>query len=284
VRLPGGERLNRYWDESDQPREESYREDVEAAKLSKQPPAQFYHNVRAAAASGWDFSTRWFGPDMQLSSIHTTDLVPVDLNCLLLVLEQTLARASRAAGQPAEASQYRQKAVARAAAIQRYCWDAQNGFFVDYDLPQKKLATVRTLASVFPLAYGVATPAQAKAVASRLQSEFLRPGGVLTTTNASHQQWDAPNGWAPLQYLTVAGLHRYQLPALADTIAHRWTTLNVRVFNRTGRLLEKYNVEDLSRTAGGGEYPLQDGFGWTNGVLLKLLNEQRDREQRRKSL
>lgn len=284
VRLPDGERLNRYWDESDQPREESYREDVEAAKLSKQPPAQFYHNVRAAAASGWDFSTRWFGPDQQLSSIHTTDLVPVDLNCLLLVLEQTLARASRAAGQPAEASQYRQQATARAAAIQRYCWDAPTGFFIDYDLSKKQRASIRTLAGVFPLTYGVATPAQAKAVASRLQSEFLRPGGVLTTTNASHQQWDAPNGWAPLQYLTVAGLHRYQLPALADTIAHRWTTLNVRVFNRTGRLLEKYNVEDLSRTAGGGEYPLQDGFGWTNGVLLKLLNEQRSREQRRKSL
>jgi alpha,alpha-trehalase len=62
VKLPTGAVLNRYWDESTQPREESFVEDVTAAKLSKQPAAQFYRNVRAAAASGWDFSSRWFQP------------------------------------------------------------------------------------------------------------------------------------------------------------------------------------------------------------------------------
>ena len=92
VRMPQGELLNRYWDSSDQPREESYAEDVTAAKLSKQSPAQFYQNVRAAAASGWDFSTRWFGPDARLGSIQTTDIVPVDLNCLLYYLETTIAK------------------------------------------------------------------------------------------------------------------------------------------------------------------------------------------------
>jgi alpha,alpha-trehalase len=44
------------------------------------------------------------------------------------------------------------------------------------------------------------------------------------------------------------------------------------VFKQTGKLLEKYNVVDTKLTAGGGEYPLQDGFGWTNGVLLHLIN------------
>jgi len=37
--------------------------------------------------------------------------------------------------------------------------------------------------------------------------------------------------------------------------------------------MEKYNVMDLQLVAGGGEYPTQDGFGWTNGVLLKLLQQ-----------
>jgi alpha,alpha-trehalase len=134
---------------------------------------------------------------------------------------------------------------------------------------------VHTLAGVFPLAFGVATPAQGKLVAQHLQNEFLRPGGLLTTTNPSGQQWDAPNAWAPLEYLSVVGLRRYQQQALADTVAHRWTRLNVRVFNQTGKMLEKYNVENTTLLAGGGEYPLQDGFGWTNGVLLKLLNEEK---------
>ncbi len=38
-------------------------------------------------------------------------------------------------------------------------------------------------------------------------------------------------------------------------------------------MVEKYNVMDLNLQGGGGEYPVQDGFGWTNGVLLRLLSE-----------
>ena len=45
----------------------------------------------------------------------------------------------------------------------------------------------------------------------------------------------------------------------------------VAAYRRTGKLMEKYNVVDPSLAAGGGEYPGQDGFGWTNGVLRKLL-------------
>jgi alpha,alpha-trehalase len=272
VRMPGGELLSRYWDDSDQPREESYREDVEAAKTSPQPPAEFYRNARAAAASGWDFSTRWFVPGQGLGTIRTTRLVPVDLNCLLLTLEQTLARAAHQAGDSSEAPRYRQRARARAAAIRRYCWDDKAGFYSDYDLDARQPTPARTLAAVFPLAYGVATPAQAALVAGHLRREFLRPGGLLTTPVASGQQWDAPNAWAPLEYMAIMGLRRYGQQALADTVAYRWMRVNVRGFAQTGKLLEKYNVEATGSAAGGGgEYPLQDGFGWTNGVLLTLL-------------
>ena len=72
---------------------------------------------------------------------------------------------------------------------------------------------------------------------------------------------------------------RYQQQPLADTIAHRWVRLNSRVFAQTGKLLEKYDVLNPNRPAGGGEYPLQDGFGWTNGVLLRLLNREQPRSR-----
>lgn len=276
VRMPGGELLSRYWDDSDQPREESYREDVEAAKTSARPPAEFYRNVRAAAASGWDFSSRWFVPGQGLGTIRTTRLVPVDLNCLLLTLEQTLAMAAQQAGDSAEAPRYRKLAGQRAAAIRRYCWDAKAGFYSDYDLDKRQPTPARSLAAVFPLAFGVATPAQAGQVAQHLRQEFLRPGGLLTTPVPSSQQWDAPNAWAPLEYLAILGLNRYGQNALADTVAHRWQRVNLRGFQQTGKLLEKYNVEATGTAAGGGgEYPLQDGFGWTNGVLLTLLDAAR---------
>ena len=274
VRLPTGALLNRYWDESSQPREESFAEDVAAAKKSKQPAAQFYRHVRAAAASGWDFSSRWFGAGGGLGSIQTTDLVPVDLNCLLYNLEITLAEAARVAGQPAQARGYAAKAAQRKTALLALSWDAQAGWFQDYNWRTRQRSRVRSLAGVFPLAFGLATPTQAARVGAGLQASFLKPGGLVTTLSRTGQQWDAPNGWAPLQYLAIEGLARYQQQPLADTIAHRWVRLNRRVFAQTGKLLEKYDVLDPSRPAGGGEYPLQDGFGWTNGVLLRLLNRE----------
>jgi len=137
---------------------------------------------------------------------------------------------------------------------------------------------VRTLAGVFPLAFGLASTAQAVRVGTTLKTNFLKPGGLVTSLTQTQQQWDAPNGWAPLQYLAIEGLTRYEQRPLADTIARRWMGLNRRVFAQTGQLLEKYDVVRLNRPAGGGEYPLQDGFGWTNGVLLRLLNRYRVEE------
>jgi alpha,alpha-trehalase len=273
VRLSQGELLNRYYDSSDQPREESYAEDVAAAKRSSQPPAQFYRNVRAAAASGWDFSTRWFGADGQLGSIQTTDLIPVDLNCLLYYLETSLAKTYRLQGNAAEAAAFLAKAQSRKKAILAYCWDAKAGWFVDYNFRLRQRSTQQTLAGVYPLEFGIATQPQAKLIATGLQRDFLKPGGLATTRSGGGQQWDAPNAWAPLQYMAIDGLERYQQATLARTIATRWIGLNREVFNQTGKLMEKYNVVDTKSKAGGGEYPLQDGFGWTNGVLLNLINK-----------
>ncbi len=273
VRLPGGAVLNRYWDASTEPREESYAEDVAAQRLSPQPAAQFYRNVRAAAASGWDFSSRWFGPAGTLGAIQTTDLVPVDLNCLLYRTEQLLARSYELQANAPRAREFRALAARRRQALLQYCWSPRLGWFVDYNWRLGRPSAHQTLAAVFPLAFGLATAPQARQVAAGLRTKFLRPGGLVTTLAATHQQWDAPNAWAPLQWLAIEGLARYGHRDLARTVAQRWTALNVRVFAQTGKLLEKYNVVDTKLTAGGGEYPLQDGFGWTNGVLLKLLNQ-----------
>jgi alpha,alpha-trehalase len=94
---------------------------------------------------------------------------------------------------------------------------------------------------------------------------------VVTTLKETNQQWDAPNGWAPLQWLTIQGLRNYGYDNLARNIALRWISLNVKVFKETGKLMEKYDVVHIRKPTGGGEYKGQDGFGWTNGVLLKLI-------------
>ena len=101
--------------------------------------------------------------------------------------------------------------------------------------------------------------------------QLLKPGGIVTTIRESGQQWDAPNGWAPIQWIAIRGLRDYDKSILARTIACRWIFNVSAVYARTGKLVEKYDVMNLDRASGGGEYPLQDGFGWTNGVMRELM-------------
>ncbi|WP_183565687.1 alpha,alpha-trehalase TreF [Mucilaginibacter sp. SP1R1] len=272
VRMPGGELLNRYWDDSDKPREESFKKDVDAAKTTQQKPGDFFRNIRAAAESGWDFSTRWFDSSDKLETIETTDIIPVDLNCLMYHLELSIARSYQLQGKGSQYKIYQNKALQRKKAIQKYSWSAGTGWFMDYNWKLNRITPHQTLAGVYALEFKIADAKQADIMAKALKTKFFKSGGLVTTFSRSGQQWDSPNAWAPLQYMAIDGLNKFKQNALAKSIAEAWIRTNIRVFEDTGKLMEKYNVLDTDVKAGGGEYPLQDGFGWTNGVLLNLLN------------
>jgi alpha,alpha-trehalase len=100
---------------------------------------------------------------------------------------------------------------------------------------------------------------------------LLAPCGIVATPVDTGQQWDAPNGWAPLQWIAVHGLKSFGQDRLAETIACRFMVNVERVYRESGKLVEKYDVIAANRPGGGGEYPTQDGFGWTNGVMSKLM-------------
>ena len=271
VRLSAEAILNRYWDDRATPREESYREDIATANATQRPKEEVYRNLRAAAESGWDFSSRWFADGKTLASIRTVDLIPVDLNSVLYRLEQTLASAYETTSQ-ARVEEFRARAAARRAAIHRYLWNPDAGVFTDYLWREGRPAAQVTAATVAPLFFGLASQEQAKAVAAAVNAQLLKAHGLVTTANPTGEQWDAPNGWAPLQWMAIEGFRHYGNNELADTIAQRWVKQNLAVFETSGKLVEKYNVTAAGTSAaGGGEYPLQDGFGWTNGVLRSLL-------------
>ena len=269
VLLPDGSIMNRYWDAYDTPRPESYKEDVELARQVKDKGKLFRH-IRAACESGWDFSSRWFRDEKDLSTIHTTDIIPVDLNCLLLDLEQTIAEAYELSNNDPSSEKYRAAANKRKEAINKYCWNENKGFYFDYDHVLGKQTGALTLAGASPLFFSIANASQAEGVAKALQTHFLHPGGLQSTTITTSQQWDAPNGWAPLQWLAIQGLANYGYHTLAKDITQRWMSINEKVYQNTGRMMEKYNVVATDLAAGGGEYQSQDGFGWTNGVYLAL--------------
>ena len=275
VRMPEGVVLNRYWDDSDEPRPESYRPDVEIGMtLPESLRANFYRNVRASAESGWDFSSRWMRDPKDLRTLETTELLPVDLNSLLYNAERVIAalRAFRkGAGDEEGARRFTRLADARRDAIHNLMYEPSRGFFYDVRWRTGERVLDRpSLAAAAPLYFGVATPDQGVRTAARLEAEFLKPGGFVTTNFNSGQQWDGPNGWPPLEWLTIEGVRRYRRDDLADQATTRWLNLIQRTYRATGRMMEKYDVVNPNRKAGGGEYPTQDGFGWTNGVVLAL--------------
>lgn len=275
VRLADGSLLNRYWDDRPEPRPESYREDV--ATVLRVAPADreaLYRNIRATAESGWDFSGRWLRDPHDLTTLETTELAPVDLNSLLFETERVIAMLRSARHQPGDtevAQRFIDAADRRRRALLAVTYDPAEGFFFDVRWRTGFRVIDRpTMAAVVPLFFGLASTEQGRAVTARLERDFLQPGGFVTTTIASGQQWDAPNGWAPLEWMAIEAARRYGRDDLASDTSARWLALNRRTYQATGKMMEKYDVRDLERPAGGGEYPAQDGFGWTNGVALAL--------------
>ncbi len=258
--------LGRYWDAANTPRIEMYGTDLEWADHAQSHP-QFYRNLRAACESGWDFSSRWLVDPMDLGTIRTTQIWPVDLNCLLLRYEEILAEAT---ADTDLAPGYLAAAAARRAAISERFFDESRGYFFDVLIQDCSLIPITTAAGMFPLYAGAATQQQAERAAAWMQAHLLKPGGLLTTDVACGQQWDSPNGWAPLQWIAVQGLRRYGLHDLAEVLRTRWLASCETVFRATGKFVEKYNMLDPLAASGGGEYALQDGFGWSNGVYLDL--------------
>lgn len=273
VKLDDGTILNRYWDDRDTPRPESWLDDVNTAKNNPNRPAtEIYRDLRSAAASGWDFSSRWMDDPQKLGTIRTTSIVPVDLNALMFKMETLLARASQEDGDSAGASKYEALAASRQKAIESHLWNEKEGWYADYDLKSKKVRNQLTAAALFPLYVKAAAQDRADKVAAATSSRLLKPGGITTTTINSGQQWDAPNGWAPLQWVTAEGLQNYGQEKVAMDVTWRFLKNVQHTYDREKKLVEKYDVSSTGTGGGGGEYPLQDGFGWSNGVTLKMLD------------
>ena len=270
VRMPDGSLLNRYYDAGDRPRAESYREDVMTIRESGRDSQTVARHLRSGAESGWDYSARWFADQENISSIITTDIVPPDLNSLLYHLETIIAEK----GTDEDRKRYGDMAAARARAVNTYLYDEDTKFYQDYNWTTGRFTDYLTLAGVYPLFVGLADNRRAANVGEVVAEKFLAPGGVRTSLEETGQQWDAPNGWAPLQYITYRGLRSYNERTTANFIRNRWMANNERVYGNVTKMVEKYNVENLGLEAGGGEYPVQDGFGWSNGVYLRFKAEK----------
>ena len=57
-------------------------------------------------------------------------------------------------------------------------------------------------------------------------------------------------------------------------MAQSWLESNYAGYQQdNGKMIEKYNGMAPGVVGGGGEYGVQIGFGWTNGVMLHFLHK-----------
>ena len=297
VRLPDGSFLNRYWDDGEGPRLESYKEDVEVGELAvkgltgvmrSMKLRETYKHLRAGAASGWDYSSRWFKDGSNLHTINTTDILPIDLNSLLAYNEETLAMAYEAAASapgydPADclerAAQYHAMRARRVDAINQHLWDPKDKIYRDYDFVAGSQTAIVSAAMAYPLYVGISNTEQTFGVAAALESELLYAGGLIaTTTENSHEQWDggtkggkrSKNVWAPPNWAAVRGLARMAhilmktevetdvepLFALAERIKRSYMWGIETAFTAHGVVPEKHRGDNPAKLANGGEYAL----------------------------
>jgi len=259
---------NRYYDSNPTPRQESYIEDIELVEGKNKDKK--YGHLRAACESGWDFSSRWMFGEKDLETTRTGNIIPVDLNALLYGLEDILEKAYSLEGNPEKVDYFKNAKQKRIDILNKYHWNEEEGVFMDYNFINEEMTGRYTAAMFYPLFFNMASKEQAEKVVRYAENNLIKAGGILTTTINSGQQWDAPNGWPPLQWITLVGLDNYGYTNEAKDLAQKWTSLNEKVYKATGKMVEKYNVVNMNLEAGGGEYPVQDGFGWSNGVYLAM--------------
>ncbi|XP_067002746.2 trehalase [Anabrus simplex] len=280
--------LARYYAVSKGPRPESYKEDYNKAHESfdnEERRQEFYVDIKSAAESGWDFSSRWYIVNAtnngSLNNIHTRDIIPVDLNSFLYMNAQTLSKLYGELGFVEKSDHYAKLAKEWKEAVTAVFWNEEEGSWFDYDTinhVQRKYFYPSNLA---PLWTGCYDHHDAAVIAQRAVSYLLKHdvmsflGGIPTSEMYTSEQWDLPNAWPPLQVIIIQGLARTHQPNatnLAYDLAHRWVLSNYKGFQDTGEMFEKYNAQYPGGSGFYGEYQPQSGFGWTNGIILELLS------------
>jgi alpha,alpha-trehalase len=177
-------------------------------------------------------------------------------------------------GDQVAAETWRARAATRKDRINALSWDPQAGLYFDYNFQTKRRRAYEFATTFYPLWVGIAGKDQAARVRANL-SRFEAPGGILTSTQVTGSQWDAPFGWAPLQMIAVEGLRRYGYDEEADRVAAKFLALVTKEFQEHGTIVEKYDVRrresDVAAGIQFGYSANQIGFGWTNAVFLELL-------------
>lgn len=298
VRMPEGY-MFRYFDLKNTPRPESYWQDVATAKQAERynkfvDVGKVFLDLRAGAESGFDYSAdRWCRDRENLFTIQTTNIVPVDLNSMVVETKSKIAEAYELsmlvpgrspeyiAMARAEAKRYRSEAKALGTLINKYNWNEDTGLYHDYnfvqhyadDTPIRANQTrAQSLASIFPMLAGIAPEGRRQRIAERIKQDFLLPGGLATTLKNTKQQWDGDISWPLLNRKAQVAFQKYGFDDLARLIRGRFVFATSKIYQETGKVFEKINARTISKGTAG-EYDVTGDFAMSLAVVARMRQE-----------
>ncbi|KAK7022014.1 hypothetical protein SK128_022928 [Halocaridina rubra] len=283
--------------EVSEPRPESFSEDYKLAEnlTTEDAKQQLYVELKSGAESGWDYSTRWIvnndTNEGTLKDLKVTSIAPVDLNSLLCMNARILSEFYKKAGNYSKEKYYEDLANSKNNTMAELFWDNTDGTWHDYDITKQKKRRYFYLSNIHPLWSDCYGKEGSRAHTVENVIKYLKSmkvldhiGGVPTSLEKSGQQWDYPNAWAPLQHIAILGLYNarsihHEAESLSFSLAEKWIRTTWLGYQQSTphAMFEKYNVEIMGLPGGGGEYDVQLGFGWTNGVAMHLLDIYGDR-------
>ncbi|KAK9885433.1 hypothetical protein WA026_010930 [Henosepilachna vigintioctopunctata] len=272
---------------SGSPRPESFNQDVQtcAPLMDTDRIKTCYASLKSAAESGWDFSYRWVfdengGNNANRTFIQTERVVPVDLNSILASAFKNLAYFHEKLGNVEENNYWLLKFLEMREAIHKVLFNEDRGVWFDYDVKLGKPRQLFYPTNIAPLWAEIYDPASAQILGRRAAEYLLEEGimefygGTPSSLNNTGEQWDYPSAWAPPQSFVIQGLRKSgddKAQEFSRILAKRWIYANMVGFEETGEMFEKYDAEHPGKNGGGGEYIVQTGFGWTNGVALETI-------------
>uniref|UniRef100_A0A915Q193 Trehalase n=1 Tax=Setaria digitata TaxID=48799 RepID=A0A915Q193_9BILA len=271
-----------YHTKSNVPRPESFRPDIiHASNLPAKKRPKFYMDIASAAESGWDFSSRWFKDNQNIETIETTDIIPIDLNAIICWNLDILEYLLKQTGNSPKSKRFRDRREVLRHAMLQVFYNKTEGAWFDYNLRTGSHNTNFYPSIAVPLfsdCYQPLNLARPQQIVDYLKKMgvYEYAGGVPTSLiKGTKQQWDFPNGWSPTNHMIIEGMRKSSNPLVQEEayrLARKWILGNFKVFQQTGHMWEKYDVIGVASEPGsGGEYSVQDGFGWSNGVILDLL-------------
>ena len=243
-----------------------------------------------------------------METIKTKDVIPVDLNSILCGVEFTLSYLHKAVANHHSTNDckahvtkqqyFEELATRNLSELDQLFWNEDVGFWCDFDLTENKVSSEYYASSFFPL--WIFSTFNSTTVTEHSTRAFQTikdlgvlgfPGGLPTSLIESGEQWDFPNAWPPLQHVAVEALDPStsrmnnnikdqtdesssapsEMHQAGLDLAKRFLENAFISWKKTGHMYEKYSVTENGKAGHGGEYDVQEGFGWTNGVILDFL-------------